>query len=342
MGWLNTPAFSIQEAQQRGLDIYEVLYKDWGLSSDGTIGDQWPPFGNPGIGVSLAGIAIGPRSLVDQAWLTYNFGKTFTAIANLVPTQLTSRIRQFGVGSPLIFTQTAGQGQNTRGQYDELVTMNLHGSMYVWPQNSFPAMIDPSVVLGATGFEAYGAQVPFTYVPGNVYTDVNGVSRFLSSIGVTQDYPNGGFVGPLLHLHLYLKTPVVVPAVRAPLKVALQVDTSTAARFPATERLVAQIATFGRRTVHLMMFADRPCTFRVGAIRVWGGGPQAVNTEGVIVPANCFEEPVEAITTVVAANTPVVLSNCASGNYYADFTNLYATAQDGSKPIVTFVMSGWD
>src|ERR1700754_3376308 len=64
-----------EEALARGADIFEVLLADWGTDPS----DRWPlsvvSTGNadqPTFSITPVGVAIGPRSTVDRAWLSWN------------------------------------------------------------------------------------------------------------------------------------------------------------------------------------------------------------------------------------------------------------------------------
>ncbi len=337
MAWLNNPPFSFDEAVQRGYDVFEVLYRDWGLNLGANV-DAWPPIGLLSIPNSVAGIAIAPRSTVDRAWLTYNLlnkppppgiGTGAGGISQpgiVIPPnldQFTCRIRQLSLDAPLLFTQTAQQGAGTTSPLlpdFEFSTMLVNGSMYVWPQSDLPA-------------NGGGTQGPFDiYVPMasttayNTYTDINGVGRALGP-DVGSDVTNNGWVGPLLHLYFYLKAPLVQPSSkRAPLKAGSVVNTTVLQNH---EVCVAQIATFGRRSVRVAIKADQIVNARVGALRssnVILGGP--------------VEEPVDTINAL-AANTPAVTA-CTQGDMYADYITIYVTPTAGANPNVTWSVSAYD
>ena len=55
-----------------------------------------------------------------------------------------------------------------------------------------------------------------------------------------------------------------------------------------------------------------------------------------------FEEPVDVVTGV-AANTPVVISPCREGGFYADYALLYVTPRGGGgNTTLTYVLSAHD
>lgn len=351
MSWLNNSPFSISEAAQRGYDVYEVLYRDWGIGDDtpGNSGivpaDRWPPTPLESIPISVAGIAIGPRSTVDRAWLTYNLLKAppppgigtssgatlppnYTIPPSLAP--FTSRIRQISLEAPLLFTQTAQTGANvvTTLLNVELGTMLVNGSMYVWPQGA-NADFAPFVG-GSTGGEAYAPQEATTRYIASFF-DVNGVSRPLGPYVPGAQIGQTGWVGPLLHLYFFLKAPLVSPPTkRAPLKVSSVVNLTAGGLF-GIETPVAQIAVFGRRSVRVMVMADQLCDFRVGALRT----PVSISF--------AQEEPVDS-ALAVPKNTPTILSKCSGCDFYADYLTIYATPQDvaHSQPNIIYNVTAQD
>ncbi len=306
MPWLNTPPFSLEEADQRGQDVFEVLVSNWGGSDL-----QWPPAGSQSLSKSLAGIAIGPQSQVDRCWVSYGLQKPQTNPPASVA-GFTNRLRRLSVDSPLIFSQgsTPGAANNPGALNDPVITQAQLGALYVFAMADAPSPITFPYPL-----------VQETTVLPATFTDVNGVVRTMNS-GLA------GSMTPLLHLLLYLKAPIVyAPIKRAP----LQVSGSVSILSPA-EKLIAQVPTFGRKTVHLMMVAANTInSYRVGALR------------GVSQLAAMQEQPVDQTPAgIVAAGVPVIISSCAAGvNVQADYLNIYAaSAVDGNA--VTFQVTAYD
>jgi|SRR5882672_3603428 len=299
MAQLNVPSFLIDEALQRGYDVWELFFKDWGLSTDNL---QWPPINTASINPSLAGVSIGPKSTVDRVWLSYNLQKLSPDIPIDSGLILTNRTREVSVDSPLIFTQPSAEGKASTVT-DPVITMNKFGSLYVYAydndQATFPNT-HPPVYLSIVNSTVYGG-----------FFDVNGVEQ---SIGGAQS-----FVGPYLHLICYLKAPNIIPP---PKRAPLTTGALTLVNGPG-EHAVAQVATFGRRTIHICLIADQITSFRIGALRVPGNGYTNYFTQ---------EEPVDSILTV-PANTPVVLTPCVQSEVKADYINIYATLTQANTNI---------
>ncbi len=315
MPWDNSPAFDITEAIGRGQDVYEVLFNSWGFRAVADdAGDyrnlQWPPTGidtaspNAFIAVSLpssiAGIALGPQSTVDRCWVSYNLGK------HLTPTLLggdTNRLHRLSVDTPLLFTQEAhpGQTDDPGGVHNPLATQVSQGALYVFP------MADDPGAGNLISFNYPNLQettiVPTTYTPAVV----GGGTRIFFDGNADGVHP----LLPKLHLYLYLKAPVF----HGPLKrFPLQVQGTVGSQTPITagsEQVVAQIPTFGRKRIHIMMMASQTASFRIGAFRAIGQVP------------DLQEQPVDFALNIPAA-TPVITSPCAE-LCDADYTNLYVT-----------------
>lgn len=293
MAQLNVPGFTIDEALQRGYDVWELFFKDWGLSSDNL---QWPPVNTASLNPSLAGVSIGPKSTVDRVWLSYNLQKLSPDIPIDSGIILTNRLREVSVDSPLIFTQPSNEGKASTVT-DPVISMNKFGSLYVYAhdndQGVFPSTHPP----------VYAPIVNSTVY--NNYKDVNGV---LQSVGGAST-----FVGPFLHLICYLKSPNIIPPPRrAPLTTGALTQVNGGG-----EHVIAQIATFGRRTIHICLIADQITSFRIGALRVSSDG-------SLYSGYTTQEEPLDS-ALAVAANTPVVLTPCVQSEVKADYINIYAT-----------------
>jgi hypothetical protein len=316
MPWFNDPPFSISEAENRGQDVYEVLVSDWGVSGGHPVTHpenmQWPPPDQQSVPISLAGIAIGPQSTVDRAWVSYNLQKTRTTPFPINFPVPVNRMRRLSVDSPLMFTQGSQPSANLGEVDNPLPALNV-GALYVFPETAYGLQLIPPPI-------TFGFPVPneTTVLPLG-YIDVNGVA---------QDFGNeqGKVMNPLLHLYLYLRAPIIyAPVKRAP----LQVKGTVVMSHVGTERVIAQIPTFGRRSIHIMMISTTVSSFRVGALR------------GVSQETGMQEQPVDSALNI-AANTPVILSSCAQSDHYADYTNLYATVAAGGTEEVSFQLTAYD
>jgi hypothetical protein len=316
MPWFNDPPFSISEAENRGQEVYEVLVSHWGVSGGHpvTLPDnmQWPPQSEPSVPISLAGIAIGPQSTVDRAWVSYNLQKNRATPFPINFPVPVNRIRRLSVDSPLMFTQGSNPAQNL-GQVDNpLPALNV-GALYVFPETAYGLQLIPPPI-------SFNYPVPneTTILPSN-YIDALGATRtFINEAGFTMN--------PLLHLYLYLRAPIIyAPVKRAP----LQVKGTVVFTHTHQEQVVAQIPTFGRKSLHIMMMSTTIANFRIGALR------------GVSQETGMQEQPVDS-ATAVAANTPTILSSCVQANHDADYTNLYASIDPGGTQQVSFQLTAYD
>jgi hypothetical protein len=115
------------------------------------------------------------------------------------------------------------------------------------------------------------------------------------------------------------------PGKRAP----FQANTLTAVSSAGgTEKIVAQIPVYGRRSIHIMMqqaTGGGTCDFRVGALR-------SIACEQ--------EQPVDQILAV-APGVPVVITPCAGQDFEADYVNLYAKPTTGS-PFIRWSITAYD
>ena len=315
-----SPPFSIEEARARGDDVYEILFAAWGTTDappSTLFGNlQFPGPGQPGIPASIAGIAIGPKSTVDRCWVSYNPGKRRTPND---PLQQENLLRMLSIDAPLIFNQKSAvnpNAKNTPGAVnDPVTTLSDTGALYIFPMADHPA--------GGGGNPitfAFPRRQDTTVLPPN-YTDVNGVVRQFQNV-------DQQFMFPFLHLLLYLKPPAIsfIPTKRAVLQV--QGSTLLPANEEGTEFVIAQIPTFGRKVLKVMMVGGA-ASFRVGALR------------GISQLTGVREQPVDLSEDVPAA-TPTVLSHCNECCHYADYTNLYATPTTDAAIGVTFQLTASD
>lgn len=310
MGWLNNPSFSIDEASQRGVDVYEVLVDNWGIPSALTGGSrQWPIVGQGSISVSLAGIAIGPRSTVDRCFVSYDLQKHNVN----ADSHVTDRIRRLSVDAPLIFAQAADQSQIPAPPFSPYVIQAKAGPLAIYAYVNIEDALDS---------EMYASDVNASTVLPTTYRDVNGVLRTFTFVNpATGDKP---LAAPLLHLLLYLKSPpTFVPTKRAP----QIISTSSPTLIVNTECVVAQVPTYGRRNIRMMLRAEQSggtatIDWRVGALRALSPNPTGFGA---------YEEPVDS-ALAVPFQTPVVFEPCVGNGLMADYVNVYATLKN---PVAT-------
>lgn len=336
--WWNDPPFSISEAEQRGVDVYEVILGLWGSDPNG---DQWPPFGQVSIPVSLAAMAIGPKSLVDRAWVTWNMMKTAPTVpANSsevppTPGSTTGRIRQLSLNSPLLFSQAANStGVANTGYTDPTTrqeyTMALLNALYVWDTEFNQA--EPRSIIQSTNY----GRIPNDTGIAATYIDLNGVIRAFGAqndgvtggVVSTNFVPGFGWVPPLLHLYLYLKAPLIAPSTtRPPQKVAYQCA-STGQQFdasgnPINEMLIGLICVAGRSHVSVAVKSTAAGTYRIAAIKAMTSINAGVGSAlGGIAPQ---ELPVDLTSGEITANTWALMSSCAGEHLGADWLAIYAT-----------------
>lgn len=355
MGWENQPPFSIQEAQQRGDAVYEVLFTDWGMFQTDTYPPSFTagrlPVKDPSLPLSIAGAAIGPRSTVDRAWLSWNFQKQFTEDA-LVATAgngpLTTRVRPVSLEAPLLIPIAANPNarivqDSPYSLAEQVQTFYETGALYVWPWSAQLHGPDNHLSDEQDFYLPQWCSTSFSdqSVASNKYFALNagvfdGTQRTLPPPDLgsysSDDRLQGNWVGPTLHLYLFLKAPYVSPPTkRLPLKCGYQWDSTALAN--NTEVCLAAIATFGRRNVRTMMWASQAGTFRVAALRVPSG-----------VSYTRYEEPIDSSgSTPIVANTPVTLGFCNTSDFYADYTLLYYTPTGGGGVVqLNYLLSAYD
>lgn len=312
MGLIFTPPLSIEEAKKRGYDVYEVLFANWGVTNypaTNFADMQFPQPGQPGIPASLAGIAIGPRSHVDRVWVSYDPLKKRN---EKIPGQPNGLLRVCSLDSPLMFAQAAGAPgvKNDPGAVnDPALTLSDKGQLYIFPMSNRPA--------GDITF-TFPSEQETTVLPPN-YKDVNGATRVFGPRAL----------GPFLHLYLYLKVPPIALTYtkRAPLQISGQIIIPP--QEEGNEIVVAQIPTFGRRAIKVMMRTGIEADFRVGALR------------GISQLPGMYEQPVDQ-ALLVPGGTPTVLSPCNECCHYADYTNLYVTPRDPAGSVCDFQLTAYD
>jgi len=324
----SSPPFSIDEAQQRGNDVFELFYGNWGFETLG-VGkpSRWPSFLDPGVSTSLAAVAIGPRSLVDRCWLTYNLYKAGVIPSTSLdskPAIPTERVRGVSLDAPLILSVPSNPNVKST-LVNPTYAMFQMNPLYFWSSDiqngdaGFP--VQNPVADGLVNSTTYPA----------TYTDALGNAQTLGLINGFND-----FVEPFLHLYLYLKAPVIPPPTK---RLPLMCGNDIVGLWPmGTNQLVAQIATFGRKTMHILVnCSSTTYSVRIGALRV-PPSPIGITRAAVL---NVLEEPVDASDAAVPGNTPVVLSFCNEGGVYADYINIYITTSDNNTN-VSYRFSAYD
>lgn len=324
-GWQNNPPLTISDSDARGDDVYEVLVTGWGfVDGSNQSALQWPPAGDISVPVSVAGIAIGPRSTVDRCWISYNLARSSLQTGDGLTA--TDRLRYLSRDAPLIYTQQAPSTavKNSPGTpNDPITSMVKKGCLYVYPAIQLESTFD-NLAFDAPDGEQLSTVLPSNHDAGS-FKDVNGV---VQQFGTN---PNVIFTPPTLHLLMFLKgPPVYTPQKRSPLLLTKNVNVTAAL---GVEQPIAQLPMFGRRSIHVTMMAisgSVSTNFRVGAIRGFKFSNSTDNQES----------PIDSITGV-AAGVPVTLSPCAGQDVYADYLNLYATV-DSNNAHVLFQVTAYD
>lgn len=323
MGVLYNPPFTVEDAVARGHDVFEVVFTDWGISPTNppvaTIDFtnlQFPQPGQPGLPATLAGLAIGPKSTVDRAWVTYNLGKR----ANVTdPDTAYNLIRMVSVESPLVFTQASNPNvrNNPLDNNDPVKTLTQKGALYVYPFVDRAAGGSAVQIINPGSPNALLSSRNDSTVPPLEYRDANGATRALRN-SVVPTPTRSTFVSPTLHLYCYLKSPYYYPPTRrAPLQYRGISNVPANDGELADERCIVQIPTFGRRRIVVEAHMDVPApeavvgsaTFRLGGIPSMG---QLENIQEVTL----------ATSSAVAPGVPVLMEFHSPG---MDYVNLYVT-----------------
>jgi len=257
MAWLNSQ-FTIEEAIARDFDTWELLITDWGQRTTPADEYSWsfPKIGQKGL-PSVQGIAIGPRSTVDRCFVSYSIQKVVSGGINYDYT------RRLVLGSPLMFAQVGAQ---------EIVQPNPAPLFAPTPAQGAASL----VIYPQSGTDTGGNQDTTMY--GTTYNRT-GAGAPGGGIGVFGD---GGIAdgvdwqSPTLHLIFFLKPQAVnAPAKRGPYVLG---GTHTLQPADTTYHLVAQVPTFGRKTIKIVVNQLSDATEAI-AVRV--GAIQSMITSGV-------------------------------------------------------------
>jgi hypothetical protein len=318
--------FPITDALARSQEVFEVDVIAWGntIASSGSV--RWPPIGQRGIPSSLAAIAIGPRSTIDHAWVTWSREKEINVSSESGPQPLISSARYLSSEAPLLYTQRAAPGTATNVPFPQPASEVIanerdamrRGALYVYP-------VGPSGPFGnVIGNAATGGS---TLLPTQYVDQFNTVRQF-STVG--------GFEPPFLQLTLYLKPPAFGPY---PKRAALVRNTRFGSGFaPAAQHLIALLPIYGRKHVRIQAlssanFGPAP----TGVFSLYAGLLRNVNPSDLIMlgGAPVFEAPGGAIL----ANPVGTVATLEITNPNADYLALYISAAVNVNGVYTVVAS---
>lgn len=318
----NSPVFPMLEADRNGQDVYEVVFDSWGeiigaLPAADYTNCQYPGPLEVSVPVSVAAIAIGPRSTVDRCWVTYDLQKRVGG-AVINPSAFTDRVRRLSIEAPLLFAQEAKAG-NTG--YATTSTSGI---------NPIGAQIQGYLYVAAAGFNAQNPVVPNVANPSftTSFPSLQDTTVLPPSVGAATGAGVINLVGvthvaPLLHLVMYLK-PIVNGA---PTKRFPQNYTGTKTLTNNTETGLAQIPVFGRKRIVLSYQAiTHDTSFRVSGVR-------CLNQE-----ATLNWETTEATTAVVGNTTGRVVID----NPCMDYLLLWATSSDAGGNALRWSLTAYD
>lgn len=305
--------FTVEDALARSQDVFEADITEWGdaVSSTGSV--RFPPIGQRGIPASLAAIAIGPRSTIDHAWVTWSREKDLNVPSESGPQPLVSSARYLSSEAPLLYTQRAAPGTATNlplvppanGVNANERDAMRRGTLYVYP-------VGPAGSVGnAPGNAESGGS---TILPVEYVDQFNAVRPF-STVA--------GFEPPTLQLTLYLKPPAFGPY---PKRAALIRNTRfTSGPAPAAKHLIALLPIYGRKHVRIQAlssasFGPAP----TGVFSLYAGLLRNVNPTALssLPNAPLFEAPAGA----VLANPVGTVAALEISNPNADYLALYIAA----------------
>src|SRR5690606_1035346 len=96
-------SLTIEDAVARGHDVFSVLLDRWGTANT----DRFPPVlggrPHPSFPYSVQGIALGPRSTVDRAWVSWNTQQSQLGILHVQEAE--AMLHCLTHERPLMFTQ---------------------------------------------------------------------------------------------------------------------------------------------------------------------------------------------------------------------------------------------
>lgn len=337
----NTPSFLIEEANARGMDMFEVLFNSWGVINIATPSQKYsnisyPNAAGPGIPVALAGIAIGPFSTVDRAWVSYSAQKGLNVPASVLYENITDRARRLSVGSPLLFHNSGKDKLNL--QADDTTPPDPKAAMAKGILAIFAASQtiagNPTPYSFTSISQGPGIQQDTTVLPAT-YFDINGNAQPFGSNDAVPHIPGttvSVFVPPQLHLYFYLKAPVLpLPASRAPYEMTsgnFQLGTAE----EGDEVPIGQIPIFGRKRVRVALrtfisgAGDQPVVIRAATIR-------GINQD----PNNVWEVNAETITMANVGTDEIDLELPE-----ADYLLLYGQSPNGIVVGCNYTVTAYD
>jgi hypothetical protein len=315
MTWL-TPNFSITDAINAHEDAYDMLVgpigglgdppgpilpAGWGSADDPVNGNlQFPIKGQAGL-PSLAGIAIGPLSTVDRAWLSWFSQKPGTNSDQF--------LKRVSLDNPLLTSLPANPG--TIGTTGDPALALSQGNLYVF--SSSATFLGQPITSDATFLPTF-------------YRKADGLHS--QTFGIAA--PAGVFIGPLLHLLLYLKQPVAPPPTK---RFPQLVKATTTVNFGnMAEAVTAQIPVYGRKHIIIEMVMDDIANFRIGALRAMGP---------LISATDHFpnRETTEATATAVAAGQT---ARFELDNANIDYLTLNSNSTFGAATFCSFYVQAYD
>jgi hypothetical protein len=260
MAIIETPSLSLQDAIARQADVYDVWVHYWGTRIDvnnlpSLLGiDSYPYFTQPGLPNSLAGIAIGPESMVDRCWISTNPSKD---VAQLNRTA--DLVRGISVEQPLLFTQAAKRAPSLSNTISPYTPTNVNNPWLAQSQG---------LMYVVANIQRQGASnITSTEVPPS-YLKEDGTVVTLNPIppGI-----NAKWIPPTLQLRLLLRPDILVSTKRMP-QIFGNVDNATTALAGLGEVLIQQVPIYGRKNVVVKMRGNNAAggdtfTFRAAVLR---------------------------------------------------------------------------
>jgi hypothetical protein len=289
MTWVSSQ-ISYADAVALGLPVWEVLVSNWGDTRAASNGDvAFPAIGLPAL-PTVHGVSIGPRSMVNRAYVAYDRQKNITAPY--------SYLREVSVEAPLLFTQPAAGGA-------------------VFAPNVFPPFSAASV---AVLNSQVGAPVAGVDDPGNDSFSIG--ANYISAAGAATAFgTNGGavWVPPLMHLYFHL-TPF---GAQVPTKRPRDVHSARINVVTGAERPVAQVPVCGREKLFIQVTsaAAGNTDFRIGLIPLIRTAREVTVATAAAVPANT---PTRFVVNPAKADFVMIYANSAA----TGFTEWQVCAED--------------
>jgi hypothetical protein len=260
MTWINS-AFTYADAQARVHPTWDLYVTEWGDFADpAAVTLAFPVVGKPGLPAPAA-MAIGPRSLVDRAFVVWDLQKELLLGASY------DFLRRVSVASPLHFPQTSNQGPSV----DQLTS--LAGSVVVRPYPLYTgAGFGTPLPGGLTGdYTLYGVTYRKTNGSSGTFGPTAVVNRTAGGAMPPPIFVAASWVTPMLHMVFYLTVPTIpIPTSRYPLTWTGALPMGTVAR---GEQLGAMIPIHGRRVVNISITPlGTNANIRVSVLRGSNGG----------------------------------------------------------------------